>query len=64
MPAKTVIFTELEKYSKVKNPQLETEQNQIEYKEENEDLDDDWEIPIISEQTLDKLTTMFTIYPE
>ena len=27
-------------------------------------FDDDWEIPVISEETLDKLTTMFTIYPE
>ena len=27
-------------------------------------LNDDWEIPVISEETLDKLTTMFTIYPE
>ena len=27
-------------------------------------FEDDWEIPIISEETLDKLTTMFTIYPE
>ena len=23
----------------------------------------DWEVPIISEEALDKLTTMFTIYP-
>ena len=31
---------------------------------ENETFQDDWNVPIISEETLDKLTTMFTIYPE
>ena len=31
---------------------------------ENETVQDDWNVPIISEETLDKLTTMFTIYPE
>ena len=32
--------------------------------EENETFQDNWNVPIISEETLDKLTTMFTIYPE